>query len=102
MIFAMLCDLKNVNIKVKIKGNPKIKSEFKWQVEAISNIVKNCIEYSYKNTDFLIEVSSNKVYEQIRIEDNGIGIDKKDFPHIFERFYKAKNATSDILELDYH
>ena len=90
---SMLSDLRNVNIKLKIKSNPVVKCDFKWQVETISNILKNCIEHSNDNSDIIVTIEDNKVYSKITIKDNGGGIDKGDLPHIFERFYKGKNAT---------
>ena len=94
---SMLSDLRNVSIKLKIKSNPIIKCDFKWQVEAISNILKNCIEHSNNNSDVIVTIEDNKIYSKITIKDNGVGIDKEDLPHIFERFYKGKNATHDSI-----
>ena len=94
---SMLSDLRNVNVKLKIKSNPVIKCDFKWQVEAISNILKNCIEHSNNNSDVIVTIEDNKIYSKITIKDNGVGIDKDDLPHIFERFYKGKNATHDSI-----
>ena len=94
---SMLSDLRNVNVNLKIKSNSVIKCDFKWQVEAISNILKNCIEHSNENSDVIVIIEDNKVYSKIIIKDNGGGIAKEDLPHIFERFYKGKNATSDSI-----
>ena len=92
-----LCDLKN--IKIEIEGNEKaqIECDFKWQVEAITNIIKNCVEHSKNNGKVLINYEQNNVYSRIIIKDFGKGISKEDLPHIFERFYKGKNATSDSI-----
>ena len=94
---SMLSDLRNVNVKLKIKSNPVIKCDFKWQVEAISNILKNCIEHSNNDSDVIVTIEDNKIYSKITIKDSGGGIDKEDLPHIFERFYKGKNATPDSI-----
>ena len=94
---TMLSDLKNVSVILKSNTNSIIKCDFKWQVEAISNIIKNCIEHSNKDSEVIITIEDNKAYWKITIKDSGIGIDKEDLPHIFERFYKGKNATPDSI-----
>ena len=77
--------------------NVSMLSELKWQVEAITNILKNCIEHSYENRKIYINYNQNNMYTELKIEDNGTGIDAKDLPHIFERFYKGKNSSSDSV-----
>ena len=37
------------------------------------------------------------MYSEIIIKDEGIGIDKQDLKHIFERFYKGKNSSNDSV-----
>jgi signal transduction histidine kinase len=93
---SMLCDLKNIKIITKL-DNINLKCDFKWQVEAITNIVKNSLEHSLENSSILITAKHNKVYANITIKDNGTGIAKEDLPHIFERFYKSKNAKNDSI-----
>ena len=94
---SMLSELKNIEIIVS--GDVLIKTicDLKWQVEAITNILKNCIEHSYENKKIYINYNQNNMYTELKIEDNGTGIDAKDLPHIFERFYKGKNSSSDSV-----
>ncbi len=96
---AMLCDLKNVMIEIASDDSDscELVCDFLWQVEAITNVLKNCVEHSPESQKVLIEFSSNKVYTSIAIRDFGEGMDEEDLKHIFERFYKGKNATKDSV-----
>ena len=93
----VLCDLKNIKIVTKANDEAKINCDYMWEVEAITNILKNCVEHSKDNNKIIIEWDENNVYSIISIQDFAGGIDKKDLPHIFERFYKGKNSSNDSV-----
>ena len=94
---SALSELKGISIKVSGDKNATIICDFMWEVEAISNIIKNSIEHI--NSDGFVEINytKNKVYSRILIRDNGIGIDSDDLPYIFDRFYKGKNTSRDSV-----
>lgn len=94
---SALSELKGISIKVSGDKNATINCDFMWEVEAISNIIKNSIEHI--NSDGFVEINytKNKVYSRILIRDNGIGIDSDDLPYIFDRFYKGKNTNRDSV-----
>lgn len=94
---STLCDLRNINIELTIKNDSKIMCDSKWQIEAITNILKNSIDHSKDNQKVIINIENNNVYSTVEIKDFGDGISKKDISHIFERFYKGENATSDSI-----
>ena len=94
---STLCDLRNINIEFNAKDKSKIVCDAKWQIEAITNIIKNAIDHSKNNSTVTIDLSNNNVYSMIEIIDKGEGISKKDISHIFERFYKGENSTSDSI-----
>ncbi len=94
---SSICDLKNIEIEVKGNNQIKIKCDVKWQIEAITNILKNAIEHSKENSKINVEYEQNKIYSKIEITDYGVGIDKKDLKFIFNRFYKGKNASSESI-----
>jgi signal transduction histidine kinase len=94
---SILCDLKNVCILANGDKTITINCDLKWQVEAITNILKNCVEHSYENSKIDISFEGNNVYTKIDIKDYGTGIDKDDIAHIFERFYKGKNSSSESI-----
>ena len=92
-----LCDLKDIEIKVNNKCKNNIYCDSKWQVEAITNILKNAVEYSDSGSKVLIECEDNNLYSQIKIIDYGKGMDKEDTLNIFKRFYKGKDSTKDSI-----
>lgn len=94
---SALSELKGISIKVSGDKNATINCDFMWEVEAISNIIKNSIEHI--NSDGFVEINytKNKAYSRILIRDNGIGIDSDDLPYIFDRFYKGKNTNRDSV-----
>lgn len=94
---STLCDLRNINIKLNIKENSKIICDDKWQIEALTNIIKNAIEHSKNNSNIIINIENNNVYSMIEVIDFGEGIAKKDIKHIFERFYRCKNTKNDSI-----
>lgn len=65
-----------------------------WTCEAVTNIVKNCMEHTPANGTIEITACENALYSEIIISDNGEGIAAEDMPHIFERFYKGKNSDA--------
>ncbi len=87
-----LADLKDIEFIVKGEKDLKINCDYKWQIEAITNIIKNAIEYSYPSSKILINYEQNKVYTKIQIANNGKIISKEEIQHIFERFYQGSNS----------
>lgn len=94
---SVLSDLKNVNIDVKCSKNIKIKGDFKWEVEALTNILKNCVEHADFESTVVIEGLDNRIYTTISIRNVGASISPKDLKHIFERFYKGENSSKDSV-----
>ncbi len=71
---------------------PQFLGDLAWTTEAVLNILKNCMEHTPIGGEIQVSFSQNAIFTEIIIEDNGPGFEKKDLPHLFERFYKGKNA----------
>lgn len=80
-------------------GNNKItmQGDYNWQLEAVTNIIKNAVEHSHEEGRVWVSTSKNDVYTEIVIRDEGEGMSEEDRKHIFERFYRAKNAGTESI-----
>ncbi len=94
---SVLCDLKNIEIRVRGNAENTVFCDLKWQTEALTNILKNSVEYSSPFSTIQITHESNKLYSKIEVSDTGKGMDEEDLRHIFERFYKGKNSEKDSV-----
>jgi len=57
-------------------------------------ILDNAVKYSSKKRAIFINSKKDKKNIHLSIKDQGIGIDKKSLPHIFNRFYRADEART--------
>jgi two-component system phosphate regulon sensor histidine kinase PhoR len=57
------------------------------------NLINNAVKFSRQGGAVNIDVSENETEVLIRISDSGVGIPEQAIPHLFERFYRAKNVT---------
>ncbi len=94
---SILLDIKNIEVITDVQPDLEFKLDYNWQLEALTNIIKNSIEHSKENSKIDIKVENSSVMLKIIIKDYGEGISKKDVNHIFQRFYKAENAANDSI-----
>lgn len=92
--FAVVMDLHDQKLHIEVQEQPVFEGDFSWSNEAVSNIIKNCIEHTPDGGEVWIYGRETPLFTEMIIEDNGTGIDQKDLPHLFERFYKGKDAGS--------
>lgn len=90
-------ELKNQELSFSCKEDLFVYGDENWTVEAILNVIKNGIEHTPVGGQIAISCEETPLYTQIVIADSGEGISLEDAPHIFERFYKGKNAGSDSI-----
>ena len=94
--FVLTAELKNVAIQ-NGANDFVFNGDESWTVEAVSNIVKNCLEHTNDGGKIIISSDSTNLYNKLTISDNGCGIAEEDLPHIFERFYHGKNSSKESV-----
>ncbi len=57
-------------------------------------LLDNAIKYSDKNSKVTLTSGKTDHHIEVEVKDTGIGIDEKDIPHIFDRFYRADKSRS--------
>ncbi|HEX5025629.1 MAG TPA: PAS domain-containing sensor histidine kinase [Agriterribacter sp.] len=91
-------------MRVQTKTGQEIKSTYQGESifttdkrllrNTLINLLSNAIKFSGENAPIYISVSNEQNQIVICIRDNGIGIPTDDMPHLFDTFFRAKNANN--------
>ena len=83
-----------VLIDIPEMGEMNTNVDLNWTMEAVMNLMKNCMEATETGTAVHCSYEKNPLYVQIRIWDEGEGFTKEDLPHLFERFYRGEKTEN--------
>lgn len=92
--FEIQMDLRDQRCRIEGAEGMTFTADEAWTLEAVRNVVKNSLEYTPDGKALEISCVNNPLYTEISVCDSGLGIDPEDLPHLFDRFYKGKNAGS--------
>lgn len=96
-LVAIPMELKGQEFTYEETDSPSYQGDFSWSVEAVSNLLKNCMEHTEIGGMIHVMAKTTAIYTELIVEDNGPGILAEDIPHLFERFYKGKNSSPDSI-----
>ena len=83
---------KNKKISLNVSGNPELFMSEKGFESAVSNIIKNAVEWSKEKVVINVYTMNDKLF--IEVEDDGEGIKEEDKERIFEPFFtKSPSGT---------
>lgn len=89
---AIPMELREQTLDLNIEENTAYEGDFLWTVEALGNILKNCMEHTPSGGRISVHSVENAIYTEIVISDTGRGIAEEELPHLFQRFYKGKDS----------
>jgi len=83
---------KNIYFQVLIDEDLPLLTGNKSSIEAMFiNLISNAIKYTPPNGQFRVAVAKKAQHVQIKISDTGIGIEARDIPHIFDKFFRERS-----------
>lgn len=90
--FEIPMEVHGMHCVIQGAENITFTGDYSWTLEAVGNVLKNGMEYTPDGGRLTIVCEENPLYVQLEITDSGSGIPQEDIPHLFERFYRGKNA----------
>lgn len=98
--FQIPADEKHVRLTARIEPGVVILAD-RTQVERLfSNLLSNAVKYTPAGGTVQVRVKRDerKDWGRIEIEDTGVGIPEENLPHIFDRFYRVRNAETNLIQ----
>jgi signal transduction histidine kinase len=90
-------EIKKQRLAIQGDDSASFMGDFNWSAEALTNVVKNCVEHTPEGGEIQIAYGANALYAEITVSDDGEGITSTDLPNIFNRFYRGANASENSV-----
>jgi two-component system, OmpR family, phosphate regulon sensor histidine kinase PhoR len=81
-----------LDVKIEAKNDLIMADEVHF-INFVNNLLDNAVKYSKENPVIRLSTSNTNGHFRIKIEDNGIGMNKETLSRIFEKFYRAHTGN---------
>lgn len=85
---------RNITFELPPASKVSIRADYDQLVELFVVLLENSVKYGASNTAVTVTALQNDSNVVVSVVDKGIGISKKDLPHIFDRFYRADQSRN--------
>jgi len=98
--FQIPAEEKHVRLTARIEPGMKILADHVQIERLFSNLLSNAIKYTPANGAVQVRVRRDEKqnWARVEIEDTGVGISAENLPHIFDRFYRVRNAETNSIQ----
>jgi len=80
---------KHINVHINLATEKNVIADEDKTTWVLNNFISNAIKHSSENSNIVIDVKENNLHISFHVKDEGIGIDKKHLPRVFDRFFKV-------------
>ena len=94
---APLCAAKNVSLECMADDGVQCRCDAAWTVQALTNLIKNAAEHTPAGGRVRLLCEANALFTQFCVENTGPLLSAQEIPHLFERFWRGKDAAPDSI-----
>jgi heavy metal sensor kinase len=98
--FQIPAEGKNVRLSADLEPGAIVSADHTQIERLLSNLLSNAVKYTPAGG--MVKVSARLAetpgWALLAVEDTGVGIAAKNLPHIFDRFYRVRNAQTDMVQ----
>jgi signal transduction histidine kinase len=94
-IYASQAEEKEISLRLEAPEGPLIVRANQAQLQqALGNLIDNALKFTEQGGMVTVALSEAGEWAMLAVTDTGIGIPEPDLPHLFNRFYRARNAMA--------
>jgi heavy metal sensor kinase len=98
--FQIPAEEKDVRLTAEIEPCAPVEADHTQIERLLSNLLSNAVKYTPKagSVRVIVGPAREPGWTKISVEDTGVGIPAENLPHIFDRFYRVRNAQTNAIQ----